>query len=367
MMTISYDLVLVGLSLVIASFAAYTCFHLADRMDGSAGVARKAMLAGAAVAMGGGIWSMHFVGMLAVRLPLSVGYDLLLTLISALTSILVTGIALVLTSIQPLPRPRLVAGGVFMGLGIASMHYIGMAAMRIEAAMTYDATLVAVSVAIAVAASSVALWLAFNLRGVRLRMAAAAVMGAAISGMHYTAMAAVDLVAATGMPAPVNPTLSQPQLASIIALATFLIFGFTLLTAVPDRRGARRPTSATPDPEPLGEGENPRLLKLPVQKNKTTLFIGLDDVVNIQADAHYTTVFTRTGRYFCPMSLTDLESRLDPTQFLRVHRSHVVNIRHAKSFERQNEHAVILLDGYDDRPVPVSRGRVTQLRHALGI
>lgn len=247
------------------------------------------------------------------------------------------------------------------------MHYIGMAAMRADATMAYDAALVSLSVVIAVVASGVALWLAFNLRGVPLRILAASVMGAAISGMHYTGMAAVGLTAAPDAASVTAPVLSQPLLASIIAVATFLIFGITVLIAVPERTGAvRRGDTRAPAPASLGP-EGPRLLKLPVQRNKTTLFIGLDDIVSIQADAHYTTVFTRSGRFFCPMSLTDLEARLDPECFLRVHRSHMVNIRHAKAFERQKEHAVIVLDGPDDRVVPVSRGRVTRLRHALGI
>ncbi len=361
-MPVTYDMTLVALSVVIAGCAAYTCFHLASRMDTVRGAARKGLLAGAAVTMGGGIWSMHFIAMLAFRLPVAVGYDLLLTLISALIAILVTGAALLaVTSFGPLTRPRLAAGGLLMGLGIAAMHYTGMAAMRADAAMSYDPLIVAVSIAIAIAASTLALWLAVNLPGFRLRAAAAAVMGLAISGMHYTGMAAVTFDASPHAVAPVAaPMLSQPLLASIIAVTTFLIFGLALLTAVPERR-------MTKDTAPAADADtNARLVKLPVQKNKTTLFVDLDDVVSIQADAHYSRVFTRTERYFCPMSLTAVEARLDPSRFLRVHRSHIVNIRHAKAFERQNEQAVILLDGLDGQPVPVSRGRVAQLKTALG-
>jgi len=360
-MPVTYDMTLVALSVVIAGCAAYTCFHLASRMDSAGNAARKGLLAGAAVTMGGGIWSMHFIAMLAFRLPVAVGYDLLLTLISALIAILVTGLALlVVTSFGPLTRPRLAGGGLLMGFGIAAMHYTGMAAMRADATMHYDLLIVAASVVIAVAASTVALWLAVNLSGFRLRAAAAAVMGFAISGMHYTGMAAVSFEASPhAVGAAAAPTLSQPLLASIIAVTTFLIFGLALLTAVPERRAS---TSAVP----ADADGNARLVKLPVQKNKTTLFVDLDDVVSIQADAHYTRVFTRTDRYFCPMSLTAMEARLDPAHFVRVHRSHIVNIRHAKAFERQNEQAVILLHGLDGQPVPVSRGRVALLKTALG-
>jgi NO-binding membrane sensor protein with MHYT domain len=357
-MPVTYDMTLVALSVVIAGCAAYTCFHLTSRMDSARGAARKGLLAGAAVTMGGGIWSMHFIAMLAFRLPVAVGYDLLLTLISALIAILVTGAGLlVVTGFGPLTRPRLAAGGLLMGLGIATMHYTGMAAMRADVTMTYDPLIVAASVAIAVAASSVALWLAVTLTGFRQRVLAAAVMGVAISGMHYTGMAAVTFAAASATGAAAAPILSQSLLASIIAVTSFLIFGLALLTAVPERRVADDKAPAETDA---------RLVKLPVQKNKATLFVDLDDVVSIQADAHYTRVFTRTERYFCPMSLTAVEARLDPSRFLRVHRSHIVNIRHAKAFERQKEQAVILLDGLDGQPVPVSRGRVAQLKTALG-
>lgn len=362
MMPVTYDMTLVALSVVIAGCAAYTCFHLASRMDSAGGAARKGLLAGAAVTMGGGIWSMHFIAMLAFRLPVAVGYDLLLSLVSALIAILVTGVALlVVTSFGPLTHPRLAGGGLLMGFGIAAMHYTGMAAMRADATMRYDMLIVAASVVIAVAASTVALWLAVNLPGFRLRALAAAVMGFAISGMHYTGMAAVTFAPSPHAAAPAAaPMLSQPLLASIIAVTTFLIFGLALLTAVPERRAAAAGV-------PAAEADtNSRLVKLPVQKNKTTLFVDLDDVVSIQADAHYTRVFTRTDRYFCPMSLTAMEARLDPAHFLRVHRSHIVNIRHAKAFERQNEQAVILLHGLDGQPVPVSRGRVALLKTALG-
>ena len=357
MMPVTYDLTLVALSVLIAACAAYTCVHLTRRMDRTSGAARKGLLAAAAVTMGGGIWSMHFVAMLALQLPVTVGYDPLLTLISALTAILVTGMALlVVTGFSPLTRPRLATGGLLMGLGIATMHYTGMAAMRAAAAMAYDPLIVAASIVVAISASTVALWLAVTLTGFRLRVLAAAVMGLAISGMHYTAMAAVTFTAADVAGIAAATVLSQSLLAGVIAVTTFLIFGVALLTAVPERKFA---TDSPADTDAL-------LVKLPVQKNKTTLFVDLDEIVSIQADAHYTRVFTRTGRYFCPMSLTEAEERLDPARFMRVHRSHIVNIHHAKAFERQNEQAVILLDGLDGQPVPVSRGRVALLKTALG-
>ncbi len=370
-MQVSWDPLLIALSVVIAIFGAYTCFQMGARLSAVRGLWRRTLLAGAAVAMGGGIWSMHFVGMLALELPVIVNYDALLTLVSALVSILMTGIALYFASIGDRTPLKLVGGGLFMGLGISSMHYVGMAAIRANCVITYSAPLVVASIVVGILASTAALWLAFNLRRGWHMIPAAAVMGLAVSGMHYTAMAAASFlpVAADVEIVLESPALSQPLLAILVAVATFLIFGFALLAAIPEPApaGAAVPTGEPDSPVPVGDPGG-RLVKLPVTHNKTTLLLDPEDVVCIKAEAHYTTVYTPEGGYFCALSLSVLEERLDPELFLRVHRSHIVNMRHAKSFERLNEQAVIVL-GEDEaaRRIPVSRGKVRQLKTALGV
>ena len=192
-MQVSYDPLLIVLSVIIAVFGAYTCFQMAARLSAAHGLGRKAMLAGAAVAMGGGIWSMHFVGMLALNLPVIVTYDALLTLMSALVSILMTGIAIFFAGIGAPTNLKLLGAGLFMGLGISSMHYVGMAAIRANCVIQYSPTLVVASIVVGILASTAALWLALNLRRGWHMILAAAVMGIAVSGMHYTAMAAATL------------------------------------------------------------------------------------------------------------------------------------------------------------------------------
>jgi NO-binding membrane sensor protein with MHYT domain len=248
-MAVTYDPALIALSLVIAVFGAHTGLWLAARMDGAIGVARKALLAGAAIAIGGGIWSMHFVGMLALSLPVTITYDVLLTLISALLSILVTGVGLAVVGSGTPGWPRLAVGGVFMGGGIAIMHYVGMAAVRANCVILWDRGLIGASVLIAVAAATAALWTAFARTGPKRRVAASVVLGLAIAGMHYTGMAAATFLPADVLIALAAPALSPSLLAIVVAVATFLIFGFTLLTAVPDRSPA--PASA-PVPLPAG-------------------------------------------------------------------------------------------------------------------
>jgi NO-binding membrane sensor protein with MHYT domain len=368
-MLVLYDPVLVTLSVAIAIVGSYTGLYLASRIASSSGAYRKACLAGAAITIGGGIWAMHFVGMLAVSVPVALQYDLFGTFLSVLIAITMTGLGLFVANLPTPTSLRLAGGGVFMGAGIALMHYVGMAAIRGECRVAYDAGLVGASVLVALLSASLALWLAFNPGGWRRMIASAVAMGFAISGMHYTAMAAATFQNAAP-PSALAPVLSQPLLATIVAFAAFLIVGCTILTFFPERPApAASPTLGEgTEATSAGEaGEAQRLFKLPVVRNKATILLDLDQVVSIQAEEHYSRVFTFDASYFCPLSVSELETRLDPETFLRVHRSHIVNLHRARSFERRNEQGIILVDGALPRSVPVSRSRVPKLRHALGL
>ena len=188
--------------------------------------------------MGVGIWSMHFIGMLAFSLPIPLAYGVPTTLASLAIAVVTSGFALILTSGQQLTFPRLAGGAVAMGAGICAMHYTGMAAIAIVPAIDYDPALVALSVAIAVTASFVALWLFFKLRDGRsplqhlARVAAAVIMGLAISGMHYTAMAAARF--SSGSFCRGGVTLDNLWLATTIGLFAFGLLIVTLITAVYD-------------------------------------------------------------------------------------------------------------------------------------
>ena len=184
--TTFHDPVLVALSILIAALASYTALDLATRMRAASGRARRAWLAAAAIAMGGGIWSMHFVGMLAFSLPgIEISYDPFLTLLSLVIPIVVAAAAFAVVGRRP---QALLASGFAMGLGISGMHYTGMSAMRMAASIEYDPRWVVLSIVIAISASVVALWLAFRHTNAVQRLFAGLVMGLAISGMHYAAM-----------------------------------------------------------------------------------------------------------------------------------------------------------------------------------
>ncbi len=235
-----YEPSLVLLSILVAMFASYTALSLAVRVRQSHGHAPHAWMAGGAFAMGSGIWAMHFIGMLAFRLPLPVGYDPLITFVSWLLPVVVSGLALWQLRHRELGGRHLAWGAVLMGLGINAMHYTGMAGMRMDPPITYDPWLFLASVAIAIGASAGALWIGFrlseHLRRQRLLQAGAAVvMGGAIAGMHYTGMAAAHFDASSICRAAVDG-VNQDHLAILVAVATFAVLTIALLAAIFDTR-----------------------------------------------------------------------------------------------------------------------------------
>ncbi len=239
----SYNYALVAVSVLIAVFASYAALDLAGRVTAAGGWTRAVWLLGGAGAMGTGIWSMHYIGMLAFILPIPVAYHWPTVLLSLFAAILASVIALYVVSRQKMSASRAVAGSVLMGAGIATMHYIGMAAMRLPAICQFNSFLVVLSVVFAVLISLAALWIAFHFRDEKTgigweKLAGAVVMGAAIPVMHYTGMAAARFTP-SGMPADVSHAVSVSTLgtAGIVAV-TFIVLGLALLTSWVDRRFA---------------------------------------------------------------------------------------------------------------------------------
>jgi NO-binding membrane sensor protein with MHYT domain len=236
----THDSSLVALSVVIAIVASYTALDLAGRIRAAKDWASHAWLATAAVAMGGGIWSMHFVAMLAFTMPgMEVQYDLGLTLLSLVLPVLVTGVGFFVVNRADAGLKALGLSGLLMGIGIVGMHYTGMAAMRMAADLTYEALWVAISILIAIAAAFVALWLAFRKTGIGQKLVAGVAMGLAISGMHYAAMQGAVFTAHRAVDhAHGFASFGQTNLALAISATTFLILFLALIAAMFDRRFA---------------------------------------------------------------------------------------------------------------------------------
>ena len=239
----SYNAALVAFSILIAILASYTALALGARVNATRGRFRAAWLAGGSVAMGIGIWSMHFVGMLAFRLPVPITYDVPLWLLSMGVAVGTSAVALWVASRPRVTGAGLAAAGVLAGLAIAGMHYVGMAAMRIPGRVTHVPWRVAASLAVAVAAATVALWLFLRTldddspRGRVVRGAAATVMGAGIAAMHYTAMSAARFhVTRDQFTVPQDHVLRTEGLAGGVIVGTVVLLGITLLSTMVDRR-----------------------------------------------------------------------------------------------------------------------------------
>src|SRR5258708_18178170 len=232
----SHHYALVALSVLIAMVASYAALNLAGRVTAAGGWIRAVWLLGGAGAMGTGIWSMHYIGMLACVLPVPVAYHWPTVLLSLFAAILASVIALYVVSRQKMSAFRAFAGSILMGGGIASMHYIGMAAMRMSAITHYDSFLVVLSVVLAVVISLAALWITFHFRDEKAgsgwrKTAGAVVMGAAIPVMHYTGMAAATFTA-SAMPLDFSHAVSVSTLGTLgITAVTSLLLGLTLLTS----------------------------------------------------------------------------------------------------------------------------------------
>jgi PAS domain S-box-containing protein len=234
-----YNPALVALSLAIAVLASYTALDLGGRVRGTTSRLRWAWLLGAALAMGGGIWSMHFVGMLAFEMGLPAAYDVGHTLLSLVIAIGVTGAALAWLGRSRAGRWDVLVAGPVMGIGVAAMHYTGMAAMRMPGHLAYSLPVVALSVGIAVTAATVALWLTFRPTSVWQRFAAALIMGVAVAGMHYTGMAAATITAAEAGAHSAHfaaTSVDQQNLALYVAGITFVILFLAMLASAFDQQ-----------------------------------------------------------------------------------------------------------------------------------
>ncbi len=389
-----HDPYLVALSVVIAILGGYTGFALAARVRGAAGFGRRVLLAGAAGFLAVGIWTMHFVGMLAAPIPSDAVYLVLPTIISFLICALVVGISLFFVSIGEPSLSRVVSSAILLGLGVASMHYVGIHALSGPFAIRHDHAIVALSVLVAIVTAYGGLR-AFLARqdGVRL-VASSIVFGLAVSGMHYTAMSGMHLVPLTAATQHhvTSRLAASPQLLSIVvAVLCFVIAAGFLLSLVPDQRRQTVAMAAGPEnpiadeaatvpvvlaasrlmPAPLGGlGQPPRpapASRLPVEGADGTHFIDTTDIRSLRADAHYTRVHDGTREWMCPWSISEAEAQLDPDLFMRVHRSYIVAIPHISLVRKEGDGAIVELDGPTPHRTPVSRPKIAEVKARLGL
>lgn len=233
----SYDDTYVVLSFVLAFIGSFVALSAARRIIGPGGRINRFDLLAATLALGGiGVWTMHFVGMAALKMDLRVGYSMTETIISLLVVSFATGFGLTYVARDPSNKTRLLTAGVTLGVGVGVMHYLGMYGMRFGGYINWSFLLVLVSIVIAVVAATAALWLAFNTKPIALRLLAAVVMAVAVCAMHYTGMAAADFVCTTAdrvtPPRGFGVIISTdlPNVVMVMAIGIALVLSIDLLT-----------------------------------------------------------------------------------------------------------------------------------------
>jgi NO-binding membrane sensor protein with MHYT domain len=390
-MMIPHEPWLVALSIAIAIQGSFVGLSLARGIDSADGFRRRLAIAGSAITLATGVWSMHFVGMLAANFPSAVDYLVLPTLISFLICVIVVGIGAYAAHMPGSPAFRIGTGALAMGLGVSLMHYVGMSAVHLAGPTSYAPSYVVASIAVSIAASAFALW-TIDRRPTRPRLFLGAIaLGLAISGMHYTAMAGMrldplcyDVSRFVGA----ESALSRNTLALLATVVAFGVSGAFLLSLVPDAsalRGAAPAEAGSPPvalaaaglaPTPLRElpaAEPPhvaasvgRAASIRIEKDGRARDIAVGNIYAIRANAHYTYVHDGEKEYFCTLSISALEARLDPAAFLRVHRSYIVSVDRIARVRRTGEAGIAELGLPVRCTIPIARAHYRQVKLRIG-
>ncbi len=361
-----------------AGFSGLSLLRGASRLPVSQ---RKLLVAVAAIVLGGGIWSMHFVAMLGLQLPALFYYDGLTTLVSALAAILMVGLALLVLHFGRRCPANLTLAGCIMGTGIAGMHYIGMLGMEL-CAPVFSPSGVAVALAAALALSTLAVRAAYGSRSRLHILAGTLCFAAAVVSMHFIAMAGTQFRLADATQTA-GPVLGNAVLAMVVALSSFIISGLALLSGVsflapgsdsaaaPDMEDTAPQAPAAPQPsaapQPLPEPPASSL-PVPYEREGSTHFAASAEIAAIRAEGHYTLLYAGKERHLCPWSITEAGRRLEPHRFIRVHRSYLVNPAFVSEFQRTKDTGVCFFRNTESlAKAPVSRSRLSQVREALGV
>lgn len=410
MLDLSYNVGLVLASIAISMMAAFTGLWLTRGLSAMTTGMRQLRIAMAAIALGDGIWSMHFTAMLAATLPVPISYDVLTTLASLLIAILLSGLALLILHFGRRTPAHLVVAGLVLGLGILVMHYTGMAAMK-QYRQVYSVPSIAAAAVLGPIMGTAAVMTAYGRRSRRNLLLGTLLLGSTVVVVHFTAMAGTRIYrigAGTGL----SPMFDNQELALVVLLSAFMICGAFLLTGatfvvapaeppgkapseapnevpheVPHEVPNSAPNKATPPANAAatatgGEARKDMLLaaaahavagpnggvRVPIERRGHTEFVDGTQIAVLRAEGHYTIAYCCEDKFFCPWSISEAERRLTDHSFLRAHRSYLVNLTRVSAFERHRDGGICLFSGIRllER-VPVSRNRVAALREALAI
>lgn len=365
-LSVNHSGFLIAMSCIVALVAGFTGLSLTKNLSAKPMFQKKASIALASVALGGGVWAMHFVAMLGLKLPILFYYDAAITLVSALSAILLVGAALILLHFaQRTPRSIVAAGGI-VGVGVLVMHYIGMAGLELCRAV-YTPSGVLLSSVAAIGLCILAFWMAYGQRTNRNIVLGTICFSVAVCSVHFLAMAGSSFVAEPHS-SDFGPSMSNETLALGVIFFSFVIFGACLWTSVTYLVPSDRAAGSAPAPPVPARADDPQVVsgvQIPCERNGRKIFIRPQDVLFVRADGHYTQIYTRTERLFCAWPVTEALDRLLPTGFLQTHRSYLVNPAHVARFERTKDSGRCLFGADDLPPAPVSRSKLKGIQDAL--
>lgn len=361
-------------SLAIALMSAFTGLSLTKGASTMGTGRRKLVVSMSAIVLGSGIWSMHFVAMLGMTLPVPFHYDALVTMMSALVAILLTGVALLLVHFGERTPQRITLAGVCVGLGILAMHYLGMSGIQ-DVKPVYSGAGIGVAISASMLLCIASFWISYGNRESRNILFGTLVFGTTVAAVHFIAMAGTHFVEIEGAELP-GLWLSNQILAFGVTISSFVISGAFLLVGVTFTAGSNPspdgdlPTQTPPDDTASAAPvvENPAEVRLPFEKEGQTHFVPNTEVAAVRAEGRYTVLYHPSGRLFCPWSITTMQERLTNTRFAKCHRSYLINLDHVRRFERRKDNGVCFFDGsaHLDK-APISRSYLKQIRESLGV
>jgi PAS domain S-box-containing protein len=336
-----YDGRLVGLSIVIGVLTSYCALDLAGRVTAASGRARSIWLGGGATVMGAGIWSMHYVSMLAFRMPASVLYHIPTLFASLVAAVIASAVGLWVVSQPEMRLGQAVRGSVVMGLGIAAMHYIGLASLRVPGTISYDAVLVAGSVVVAIAVSFVALWRGFQLRKPCAavwswrKLGASLLVGVAIPGTHYTSMAATSFDLSSTAASATQGVAISCLATTMIVVSTFLILGLAISTSLLDRRYSAQASALQ-----AATTHYQQFLRQVIDTNPHLIFVKDWDGKYVLANAAVAEIYGTTVEHLIGKRDSDFNSKTaEVEQFLKADREVMSSQRPAFINEESVTHA----------------------------
>ncbi|WP_341367876.1 MHYT domain-containing protein [Yoonia sp. BS5-3] len=359
---------LIVMSCLVALVAGFTGLSLTRDLSAKPMFQKKAAIALSSVALGGGIWAMHFVAMLGLQLPILFYYDAAITLVSALSAILLVGAALILLHFAERTPKIIMLAGAIVGVGVLVMHYIGMAGLELCRAI-YTPLGVIFSSIVAIGLCMLAFWIAYGHRTNRNIVLGTFCFATAVCSVHFLAMAGTAFVAEPDL-AEFGPSMSNETLALGVIFFSFVIFGACLWVSVTYLVPPVDQPADAPKPEPDPAPTPPQTLapvapQVPCERDGAKVFVRAGDVLFLRADGHYSQVYTESERLFCVWPITEATRRLLPAGFLQTHRSYLVNPGRVARFERSKDKGRCVFDAPDLPPAPVSRTKLRATQDAL--